>query len=295
MQGFTVEDSIYDLAYVTLLDPAVLEEWERDHKGVYLKEVKMDKVEQTAVFQGLLICIMIQIIAVYLLIQEFSVGLVFKNERFLLLIPKLISCYYLHNNISAEVRHGLHMMKFTTNHPDYFERKRLDADDNDKTDKDDGQLTRITYAFLIGFVQWAIAVTLEIMTIIFLNSMDSYRLIIVMYASLTAIASFDNMFARAFDENPVKEAVGKKLAVTFNRYMMRENNTEVRESAQDTSGVILQSLAWKECPRTNCYMKVLRFIYKTIRIFHVSFFFYFAPILMLFYQFYHFKKPAEQA
>lgn len=30
----------------------------------------------------------------------------------------------------------------------------------------------------------------------------------------------------------------------------------------------------------------MRFIYKTFRIFHVSFFFYFAPFLMLFYQFY---------
>lgn len=30
----------------------------------------------------------------------------------------------------------------------------------------------------------------------------------------------------------------------------------------------------------------MRFIYKTFRIFHVSFFFYFAPFLMLVYQFF---------
>jgi hypothetical protein len=276
------------MAFVTLLDPEAMVEWERDYPGVYLKKIKLSRIEATAVFQGLLICIMIQIIAVYLLIQEFSEGLVFKNDRFLLLIPKLISCYYMHNILSKEVKHGIHIMKYTTNHPDYFERKALDFDASDKTDRDDGQLTRITYAFLIGFVQWGIAVSLEIMSIIFLNSLTSYRLIIVCYASLTAIANFDNIFARAFDENPIKNAVHRRLAVTFNRYMMRENATEHREKAQDDSGVLLQSLNWKENPRKNCFMYLLRFIFKTVRIFHVSFFFYFAPVLMLFYQFYQF-------
>ena len=36
----------------------------------------------------------------------------------------------------------------------------------------------------------------------------------------------------------------------------------------------------------SCYLMLLRGIFKLIRMFHVSIFFYFAPFLMLFYQFY---------
>lgn len=42
----------------------------------------------------------------------------------------------------------------------------------------------------------------------------------------------------------------------------------------------------KKNPRDgSCYLKLLWFIYKIIRMFHVSFFFYFTPFLMLFFQF----------
>ena len=39
-------------------------------------------------------------------------------------------------------------------------------------------------------------------------------------------------------------------------------------------------------PRKVCFFRFLRFIQKTIRVFYVSFFFYFAPFGMLLYQFY---------
>lgn len=40
---------------------------------------------------------------------------------------------------------------------------------------------------------------------------------------------------------------------------------------------------------------LLRFVYKTFRIFHVSFFFYFGPFLMMFYQFYLTRKQETPA
>ena len=42
----------------------------------------------------------------------------------------------------------------------------------------------------------------------------------------------------------------------------------------------------KDSPENACFFKVLRFIQKAIRVFYMSFFFYFAPFLMLIYQFY---------
>lgn len=185
-----------------------MEQWNKEYPGVYLQKIVLDRVEATAVFQGMLICIMIQVIAVILLIMEFSKGLTFQSDRFLLLVPKLISCFYMHNILAEEIKDGMAVMKYVTNHPEYFERKALDRDTSEATDKDDGKYTRLTYAFLLGFIQWSVAFSLEIMSVVFLNSLTSYRLIIVCYASLTAIASFDNMFARALDGHPIKAATG---------------------------------------------------------------------------------------
>lgn len=236
----------------------------------------------------MLICVMIQVCAVYLLVLEFSSNLSFKNDKFLLLIPKLISCFYMHHILAEEIKDGMKIMKYTINHPRYFERAALDLDTSEITDRTDGKYTRILYGFMIGLIQWGIAVTLEIMSIIFLNSLDSYRLIIVCYASLTAIAHFDNMFASALDSHPIKAASNQKLCVTYNRYMHMpkvegDDGEQVLSRSSDH-----QSTKRQDYPRAGCFMKLLRLIYKLIRVFHVSFFFYFTPFLMLFYQFYSF-------
>jgi hypothetical protein len=48
-----------------------------------------------------------------------------------------------------------------------------------------------------------------------------------------------------------------------------------------------KSMTLVDDPRAgNGFFILGRFIYKSWRIFHVSFFFYFAPFLMLFYQFF---------
>lgn len=132
----------------------------------------------------------------------------------------------MHNILAEEIKDGMKIMKYTVNHPQYFERRALDADEHEGTSKDDGKYTRLTYGFMIGFIQYTIALALEIMSIIFLNGLTSYRLIIVCYASLTAIANFDNMFANALDSHPIKAASGKKLRVTFHRNMKFELPSE---------------------------------------------------------------------
>lgn len=163
--------------------------------------------------------------------MEFSKNIEFKNDHFLLLIPKLISCFYMHNILAEEVKDGMKIMKYTINHPEHFERRALEKDEYEGTSKEDGKYTRLTYGFLIGFIQYGIALCLEIMSIIFLNSLNSYRLIIVCYASLTAVANFDNMFAAALDSHPIKAASGKKLRVSFHRIM----NYKLPEAEDDNN------------------------------------------------------------
>lgn len=65
------------------------------------------------------------------------------------------------------------------------------------------------------------------------------------------------------------------------------------KGSRDDRGMALQSMEWKENPRKGCCLKFLRLIYKIIRMFHVQFFFYFTPFLMLFYQFYQFTDVTE--
>lgn len=129
-----------------------MDDWEKDYPGEYLKRINLDRVESTAVFQGMLICVMIQIIAVGLLIVEFSKTVKFNSDRFLLLIPKLISCFYMHNILAEEIKDGMKIMKYTINHPEYFERRALEDDKYENTSKNDGKFTRLTYGFLIGFI-----------------------------------------------------------------------------------------------------------------------------------------------
>lgn len=202
-----------------------MDQWDKEFPDTYAYRIDMTRKEQTAVFQSMLICIMIQVCSVYLIVQEFST-VEFNNDRYLLLIPKLISCFYMHNILSGEVKDGMQVMKYTINHPEMFEREELGEAKDGLPDMYDGKYARMTYGFLIGFIQWSIAVTLEFMSIFFLNSLTSYRLIIVCYASLTCVANFDNMFARALDGHPIKEAAGCMLRVSYHRYMDTEINVE---------------------------------------------------------------------
>ena len=54
---------------------------------------------------------------------------------------------------------------------------------------------------------------------------------------------------------------------------------------ESIGNAILTSLT-TDRPQDHCYFLFLRFIQKSLRVFYVSFFFYFAPFGMLLYQYY---------
>ena len=154
--AFDIEDSIYDLAYVALLDPVAMDEWEKDYPGLYMKRQNLTYYQSTSIFQGMLICIGIQSISVALLGKEFATSLTFSNERYLLLIPRLIFSYYMHNMLAGEIKDGINFMKYTVNHPDYFERKGNVLLGNHNAEGSEelryaGKYTRLTYGFISGF------------------------------------------------------------------------------------------------------------------------------------------------
>lgn len=292
------------MALYTLVDPVAIEEMQAnymdhsDGKTKILQKIKMTEKEKDGIFFGLCIIIGIQLFTVILIANEFVLNIeLVKVDNFWILVPRIISSFYMHSTLAAEITNGLDTMKYVVNHPSHFLRKALDQDDSDRTDSDDGWYIRYTYAFMLGFIQYILTVILEVMTIIFLNSLGSYLFILLCYAALSGVTTFDDMYANALSgDHSIKKVVGQTFYTNYHRYMKFSNQRDVVDGSQniqdkiegeDKLNLACQSQILLPNPRTgSCYFKFFRFIYKFWRIFHVSFFFYFAPFLMLVYQFY---------
>ena len=188
----------------------------------------MDEKEGDGIFFGLCLVVFLQLVTVGLVTNEFVLNLTaIPVKTYWILIPRTISSFYMHSTLTGELQNGLNTMKYVVNHPGHFKRRALDRDSIGSTDAEDGWYIRLTYAFLLGFIQFSLTLVLEVMTLIFLNSMDSYLFILICYAALAGVANFDNMYASALaDDNPINAAVGKKLFVQFHRYMKFENQAE---------------------------------------------------------------------
>ena len=186
---------------------------------------------------------------------------------FTLIIPRLFATFFMHNMLQKEFKGGLLLMKFLVNHPQYF--RSYDPNDEaeetreeEAQEKKGGHSIRIFYAFLLAFNQLCLAFCLELLAIIYLNTKDNLMYIFLSYATLIGIASFDTNYAESLKNNPILGAKGKYLYVAFHR----------------------SAIAKEGNPREHsCFLKVLRFLYKLLRIGYTSFFFYFAPFLMLLY------------
>ena len=169
---------------------------------------------------------------VYLIITEFVLTL--KSvpiKNYWILIPRTIASFYMHSALTGEIKSGLTIMKYVTNHPHHFKRRALESDSDDSTSEEDGWYIRLSYAFMLGFIQYTSTIVLELMTIIFLNSMDSYLFILICYAALSGVASFDNMYANAMSkDNPIKQGVGRQLKIDFHRYMQFATLDDFRNS-----------------------------------------------------------------
>lgn len=209
----------------------------------------------------------------------------------------MISSFYMHSTLCAEIINGLDTMKYVVNHPGHFKRRALADDIHEDTSPEDGWYIRFLYAFMLGFTQYFLTVILEFMTIIFINSQTSYLFILLFYAALAGVTTFDNMYANALPiDHSIKKVVGKNFYQTFHRFMKfkaeREHveaslNVEEKIEGEHKINLAAKSLIIVPNPRDGkCLFQFFRFFYKFWRMFHVSFFFYFAPFIMLVYQFY---------
>jgi hypothetical protein len=63
----------------------------------------------------------------------------------------MISSFYMHSTLAAELINGLDTMKYVVNHPGHFKRRALDSDEYGDTSSEDGWYIRFMYAFMLGF------------------------------------------------------------------------------------------------------------------------------------------------
>lgn len=105
-------------------------------------------------------------------------------DSFTILVPRIIASFFMHAALQGEIKNGLRTMKYVVYHPFSFRKfdpsKDYSEDDHYELDEDkrnDGLYIRVTYAFFLGFFQTAMGVVLELMSIVYLCSKDSFRLI----------------------------------------------------------------------------------------------------------------------
>lgn len=116
-------------------------------------------------------------------------------------------------------------------------------------------------AILMGFFQIVIAIVVEILVIIFLSSLGNLIEIIMKFVSLAAVTKFDDMYAKAIFENKIQKTGGKIIPITFERRRFRNMGKEDQEIHN---------------PHKGCCLKFWRVVYKILRMYYLSFNYYFA-------------------
>lgn len=136
-------------------------------------------------------------------------------NEYLIVIPRLIACFFMHLEVEPDLRNGVSIMKYVVNHPSMIRNaKREDTKEID--------IWKVAPAFFLGFAQAVVAIFVEYMIIFYLSSFQSFMDIIMEFTSLSIIISFDDLYASSLVENKMHQAVGKKLRTKFRRSMDKE-------------------------------------------------------------------------
>jgi len=223
-RDYCVEDSIYNFAVYSLIHPDVIKSWPQNEG--YATGITLSLNERESVFQGAVALVFIQVTMISLVMWEMYASVkILPPESFSILIPRVIASFFMHANLQGEIKNGLRTMKYVVGHPYSFRKFDPGRDDDDEPeetdeeDKNDGLYIRVFYAFMLGFIQTMIGLVLEAMSILYLCSKDSFRLILMSYATMASIASFDDLYSKSLLEHPIREIIGKKICTVYRRSM----------------------------------------------------------------------------
>ena len=151
---------------------------------------------------------------------------------------RFLAAMFMHVIVEADIKHGLELMKYAINH-----RKRF---------------TNVYAAFMFGFLQCSLNITLEINTIICLYSYRSVVKILTRYTSLQRIGNLPRYYYDSLDDSHILKTV-KNYKLTLRNFRRDEP---------------LDKAHW-----TIKYG--LRTLYKIQRIYYVAVSYYFMPFTMM--------------
>ena len=142
----------------------------------------------------------------------------------------------------------------------------------------------------MGFFQVIIAITVEMLVVIYLSTLSKLIDIIMKFVSMAAIVKFDDMYAASLFEHKIRGANGKKMKKSFFRHMIWKQPSEVAVMAHtlinESEVQIPVSSDVRPNPRKGKYcLKFMRFLQKTCRMYYVCFNYYFLPYIALFVTF----------
>ena len=86
--------------------------------------------------------------------------------------------------------------------------------------KGKSNLKRVFVPFFMGFLQSLVAIVIEMMIILHLSTKNDFLGIIISYATLASVITFDDKVASAMFAHKVQDANGKKVKKTFFRGMI---------------------------------------------------------------------------
>jgi len=178
----------------------------------------------------------------------------------LILFARFICCTILHLSLIDEVDFGLVMMKYAVNHPYKFVKPHM--------------------AWLAGFMQAIATITIELASILVVCAAVDTIDIIFNFIALSILASFDNFVYESLKNESFKELISRPFTqetlkikhTTSKKCQIHEVSDEIDEKGNARPLRVSFRLRTKG-------MKILFVIYKMIRTFFVSLYYYFFPFV----------------
>ena len=163
---------------------------------------------------------------------------------FYVLVARFVCSILMHLNVEGDMRQGLVMMKFVTNHAEDF--------------------VNPYYAFIVALMQSIGGISSEIFCIIFLCSLSDPINVLIRFIAFASIGKIDNFYAAALPSEHKLKRPSAELKIRNHRF-----KTEQEEDS--------------EKKERTCASVTARVIYKGIRIIYASLIFYFLPYMAIFY------------
>ena len=154
---------------------------------------------------------------------------------------RFICVLLMHLQVEGDVRNGLFMMKYATNHPKEFFMPKV--------------------SWFLGFMQFCGALFCEFACVLFLSSIRDLVVIntVIKFVALGSIAKIDDFYAAALpEENKVKKHRGKAVMEMKNHRRLYDEDDE-----------------------RSCGVKFLSVMTKLLKMFFVVFVFYFMPFFTI--------------